>query len=244
MDSSHSCRVRVRTDDRTGDGRGEIARVTVSELVPEKLVFYDKEGRAVAYTPDREHIYAFPGIPLAYREGSSVYTFTGEHLGWWEQGWLWDHAGAAALFVGRALGGPARPPTRETPRPGRPWKLPRRMHQESAPPQPSPVAEWSPRSGLHFFDPPAVRPPTWTELVDRALAQWEGMTGREVGERLGIRPDVIRQWRRRRSKREPILQVRGRNAEVLLRFLERGFDEGVIPLQARVHPYRRPARKG
>ena len=81
---------------------------------------------------------------------------------------------------------------------------------------------------------------SWTECVDEALEQWDGMTAREAGERTGITPTVISIWGRRRNKGEEIQEVRGRNGDALLRFLF-GYATGRIPLATPIR-MRRPPR--
>ena len=46
--------------------------------------FYSKSGRAIAYTEDGEHICTFSGRPIAYLDGDVVYSFSGQHIGWFE----------------------------------------------------------------------------------------------------------------------------------------------------------------
>jgi hypothetical protein len=48
-------------------------------------------------------VYAFCGLALGYLDGDSVYSFRGRHLGWWEDGWIFDHHGARALFTEAAV---------------------------------------------------------------------------------------------------------------------------------------------
>jgi hypothetical protein len=74
-----------------------------------ELTFYDVQGRPVAYSTDGCHVYAFYGVPLAYLDGDSVYSFSGRHLGWLADGWIFDHHGARALFTDAAVGGPPLP---------------------------------------------------------------------------------------------------------------------------------------
>lgn len=113
--------------------------------------FYDTGGRAVAYCEDGRILYAFHGAALAYLEGDSVYAFNGQHLGWWDHGWVRDHHGAWVLFTENAVGGPPMPAKQA--RPAKAFK--------STPPQvgfkhlkPVPVTGglgWSSRSGPQFF---------------------------------------------------------------------------------------------
>ena len=57
------------------------------------ITFYDSHGKPTAYTEDNEHIYLFSGKPVAYIDGSSVYSYSGRHLGWFDEGWIRDNSG-------------------------------------------------------------------------------------------------------------------------------------------------------
>jgi hypothetical protein len=119
-----------------------------------ELTFYDVDGRPVAYCDDGRHFYEFGGRPLAYLEGDSVYALTGQHLGWWDHGWVRDHQGASVFFTDSAGGGWPPLPVKQ-PRPAKCLKI--------APPAPAfkhmkPVRVtkswgWSFHSGMAFFGP-------------------------------------------------------------------------------------------
>jgi hypothetical protein len=115
------------------------------------LAFYDVQGHAVAYSTDTFHVYAFCGLLLGYLDGDSVYSFRGRHLGWWEDGWVFDHHGARALFTEAAVGGPPLPSKQA--RPGRGFKDPPPTCdlQDPKPARVVFVLRWSPRSGERFF---------------------------------------------------------------------------------------------
>ncbi len=116
-----------------------------------ELTFYDAVGRPVAYCDDGRHVYEFNGLALAYLEDDSVYAFDGQHLGWWERGWVRDHKGACVFFTDAASGGPPTPARQARPAKG----------YKNAPPapafrhlKPAPIVNslaWSSRSGLQFF---------------------------------------------------------------------------------------------
>jgi hypothetical protein len=117
------------------------------------LTFYDVNGRPIAYSDDGRYVYAFSGLPLAYLDGDSVYSFNGQHLGWWDRGWVRDHQGAWVFFTDFArIGGQPMP---------RKSVLPAKGLRALPPPVPAfkqvkpvPVAGgsgWSMRSGVHFF---------------------------------------------------------------------------------------------
>ena len=71
--------------------------------------FYDRSGAPIAYSDDGEHIYLFSGRPVAYLSRTAVYTFGGMHIGWFENGWIWDLDGNAVFFTPAARGGPGKP---------------------------------------------------------------------------------------------------------------------------------------
>jgi hypothetical protein len=74
----------------------------------EKTLF-DSEGEAVAYIAldDEMNIYLWKGEPVAYLKKEAgdthVYGFNGNHLGWFENGIIWNHKGYAVGFVEGAV---------------------------------------------------------------------------------------------------------------------------------------------
>lgn len=76
----------------------------MASLGPE-VSLYDVSGRAVAYVAlDRDAtIYLWTGEPVAYLYQASVYGFNGQHLGWFEDGIIWDHSGRQAGFTASTL---------------------------------------------------------------------------------------------------------------------------------------------
>lgn len=73
------------------------------------LVFYNSYGDPIAYCEDGEHIYLYNGEPVAYFHNDSVYSFDGDHLGWFEQGWVRDNNGDCVFYSDNAQGGPVKP---------------------------------------------------------------------------------------------------------------------------------------
>lgn len=73
------------------------------------MEFYDKQGRAYAYSPDGEYIYLWSGKPVAYFRDEKIYSFAGRFLGRFENGWIIDQSGRRSLFTTDASGGPVRP---------------------------------------------------------------------------------------------------------------------------------------
>ena len=67
-----------------------------------QITLFDRTGKPVAYIDYQEDaaIYSFPGRPLAYINADmDVYTFHGKHLGWFEDGIVWDHRGRQVGFT-------------------------------------------------------------------------------------------------------------------------------------------------
>ncbi len=79
--------------------------LVVSSSFAKEISLFDAEGDAVAYidTSDEFTIYLWQGKPVAYLDNSSVYGFNGKHLGWFDEGIVWDHKGYAVGFVEGAV---------------------------------------------------------------------------------------------------------------------------------------------
>lgn len=75
------------------------------------ITFYNKNGKAIAYLSERddETIYLFNGTPVAYIYDCCVYSFKGKHIGWYENGWIYDNNGYCVFFTQNATGGPVKP---------------------------------------------------------------------------------------------------------------------------------------
>ena len=66
---------------------------------------YEPKGKPVAYiSQDNSNtIYLWTGEPVAYLSDENIYGFNGKHLGWFEQGILWDHRGHRVGFTKETL---------------------------------------------------------------------------------------------------------------------------------------------
>ncbi len=116
------------------------------------LTFYDRTGTAVAYTEDGVDVYLFDGEPVAYLEGDAVYAYSGAHLGWFEDGWVRDHAGYCVFFTEVASGdGPIKPIEHIRPIKLAKRQLPIRGIRQIAPVKPIKHLTWSELSGEAFF---------------------------------------------------------------------------------------------
>jgi len=113
--------------------------------------FYDRTGAAIAYSQDGEHIYLFSGRPVAYLSGTAVYSFGGQHIGWFQDGWLRDKRGGCALFTAEAKGGPVRPVRHVKPVKGVRHVRPVKGVKAVKSVKPVRQLSWSPLSGARFF---------------------------------------------------------------------------------------------
>jgi hypothetical protein len=74
-----------------------------------EISLYDSDGSPVVYidTDDDLTIYLWKGKPVAYLESKgdyfSIYGFNGKHLGWFEEGIIWDYKGYAVGFIKGAV---------------------------------------------------------------------------------------------------------------------------------------------
>jgi hypothetical protein len=67
-----------------------------------QIALFDVKGNPVVYidSDDDGTIYTFSGVPLAYvYDDGSIYGFNGKHLGWFEDGIVWDHKGGQVGFI-------------------------------------------------------------------------------------------------------------------------------------------------
>ncbi|GGZ77044.1 hypothetical protein GCM10007161_05240 [Ignatzschineria indica] len=71
--------------------------------------FYDKNGRAYAYSDDGVHIYTYVGKPIGYIHDESIYSISGKHIGYFNKGSLLDANGNTLLFTEKSSSGPLKP---------------------------------------------------------------------------------------------------------------------------------------
>ena len=117
-----------------------------------ELTFYNQDGYPVAYSEDSETIYFFNGEPVAYIHGNSVFSFNGTHIGWFENGWLRDHQGAALFFTEHASGtGPFKPLKKLKPLKGLKRLKPLKGLRQLKPIKPFTLLSWSSIPTESFF---------------------------------------------------------------------------------------------
>ncbi|MBR9683673.1 hypothetical protein GOV03_03985 [Candidatus Woesearchaeota archaeon] len=114
--------------------------------------FYDNNGNAVAYTEDGEHIFLFNGKASAFISQNSIHSYSGKHLGWFEDGWIRDHSGLCVFFTENTMGsGPVKPVRSVKPvksvKQVRPVKGVKHISQV----RPVKSMGWSNQSGEQFF---------------------------------------------------------------------------------------------
>ncbi len=80
---------------------------STSLFAGDEISLFDSKGNAKAYITEDLTIYLWDGDPVAYlhRSGNHfhVYGFNGNHLGWFEDGIIWDHDGNAAGCIKGAV---------------------------------------------------------------------------------------------------------------------------------------------
>lgn len=117
----------------------------------DNMVFYNHEGKPIAYCEDKEKIYLFSGEPVAYFYNGLVYGYNGIQFGWFENGWIRDLHGKCVFYTKDAIGGMVKPVCRVTPVKGvkkvTPVKAVRRVARVKAVSQ----IAWSSLSNERFF---------------------------------------------------------------------------------------------
>lgn len=113
--------------------------------------FYSRTGEPIAYSEDGEHIYLFSGAPVAYLSGDAVYGFGGEHIGWFEDGWIRDKKGGCVFFTADARGGPVKPVKNVKPVKGVKQVKPVKGVKQVKCAKAVKSLSWSPLSGRQFF---------------------------------------------------------------------------------------------
>lgn len=116
-----------------------------------EITFYDSHGAPTAYVQDGVHIYLFSGEPVAFLSETSVYSFSGKHLGRFENGWIRDNRGNCVFFTKDARGGPLRPLKQLKPLKGLKQLKPLKSLKELKPLRPLNSLSWSRLSGRQFF---------------------------------------------------------------------------------------------
>ena len=115
------------------------------------LIFYDRQGNPLCYSVGYSTLYLFSGEAVAYLADDLIFTFSGVHLGRFENGWVRDRQGECVFFTGHARGGPARPDVKPCPTACAKKPLPPYAKTEWPKPPVFDRNTWSRLSGPQFF---------------------------------------------------------------------------------------------
>lgn len=115
------------------------------------ITFYDRSGNVVAYSDDDVHIFLFSGEPIAYLDADALYSYRGELMGWFEDGWLRDKDGRCVAFSEQASGSPTQPEKRRRPKQSLKQPLPLQQHRDPRSLRPMHSNAWSSQSAQEFF---------------------------------------------------------------------------------------------
>lgn len=116
------------------------------------MTLYDHSGRPTAYMADEEHIYLFSGKPVAYLSSDAIYTYSGLHIGWLDDGWIRDLDGNCVFFTEGDSGfGPVKPVKNVMPVKGVKGVLPVKSVKEVRHIKSVKSLSWSNLSGESFF---------------------------------------------------------------------------------------------
>jgi hypothetical protein len=84
----------------------EVGDSSFEQAIPRKseITLFGRNGDPIAYvaTDEDSTIYSFAGEPFAYIDNANVYGFNGTHLGWFEDGIIWNHQGQKVGFIQKA----------------------------------------------------------------------------------------------------------------------------------------------
>jgi hypothetical protein len=115
------------------------------------ITFYDQVGTPVAYSEDDRTIFLFTGEAVAYLEADALFSYRGELMGWFEEGWLRDKDGRCIAFSGHAIGGPPHPAKEARPHESVKQISPTQERRDQRTLRPIHSNAWSSQTALEFF---------------------------------------------------------------------------------------------
>jgi hypothetical protein len=115
------------------------------------ITFYDRSGKAVAYSEDRVHVHLFSGESVAYLDSEALYSYRGELMGWFEDGWLRDKDGRCIAYSEQATGGPPQPVKGRRPSESLKQSVPIEQRQDPRSLRPIHSNAWSSQTAEEFF---------------------------------------------------------------------------------------------
>ena len=107
------------------------------------LIFFNKTGKAVWYTNNKNDIFSFDGTPVGYIQNDSVYAYFGAHLAWFFDGWIINHNGEAMFFIKNVIGGPAIPAIQSIPNKLTKQTIPNKRPRATPPSRPPKRNSWA-----------------------------------------------------------------------------------------------------
>ena len=115
--------------------------------------FYDRFGQPIAYSTDSGEIFLFNGLPVAYIFEDAIYSYQGVQYGWILNNWIRDLNGYAVFFNELSFGfGPMKPMRRMLPMKAMKRMVPMKSMRRVKRAKPVLRMQWSPLSGLLFFE--------------------------------------------------------------------------------------------
>ena len=112
------------------------------------LTFFNKTGKAVLLTNNKNDIFSFNGTPVGYIQNDSVYAYFGAHLAWFFDGWILNHNGEAMFFTKNAVGGPGRPAIQSIPDKLTQQTIPNKRPRATPPSRPPKRNSWGKTNDL------------------------------------------------------------------------------------------------
>jgi hypothetical protein len=113
--------------------------------------FFDSKGTAAVYFEysDAEHTFYLwsEGEPVAYMDEDSLYGFNGKHLGWLQNGAVYDHEGNVVAATAARFQDPVHPPPPKGYKQYKPYK----DYKEYRPYKPALNTTWSTMTVRAFF---------------------------------------------------------------------------------------------
>jgi hypothetical protein len=116
------------------------------------MTLFDRVGQPVAYLEGKDDIFLFKGTAAGYINMGAVYNYQGEHLGWFENGWVRDTKGRCVFFTNNVTKeGPLLPTKHVEPVKGLKQVKPMKSAKRPLHPKIMSSFLWSDESGEKFF---------------------------------------------------------------------------------------------
>ena len=118
--------------------------------------FYDRYGNPVVYNDADMHLFLYSSSnSIAYIYEDAIYNNSGNQIGWFVNNWMYDLNGLVVFFTETSFGfGPIKPFCKPVPFVNHlnVNYVPSHFFQKIKRFRPLFQMQWSPLSGIHFFD--------------------------------------------------------------------------------------------